>query len=116
MSQVVEGRSAIFVADADADAVRLFTSAQQQFTNLVRGAPGKLPPPIADIETYWTPAEKAQASAMLAYSFVGSPTTVRRDLTQFIERTGVDELIVVSAIYDHSARLRSYELLADVMA
>ena len=103
------------VADTDAQARRLFTSVQQQFTNLFRGAPGRLQPPIDDIETYWTPIEKAQASAMLTCSFVGSPETVRRGLQNFIEQTGVDELIVASAIYDHAARLRSYELLADLI-
>jgi luciferase family oxidoreductase group 1 len=105
----------VFVADTDAQARRLFTSAQQQFTNLLRGAPGRLQPPLDDIEAYWTPAEKAQASAMLACSFVGSAETVRRELSEFIEQTGVDELIVASAIYDHSARLRSYEMLADLL-
>src|SRR5712675_153615 len=63
----------VFAAETDAEACRLFTSAQQQFTRMVRGTRGKLPPPIDDIETYWTPAEKEQASAMLKYSFVGSP-------------------------------------------
>ncbi len=105
----------VVVADTDAQARRLFTSVQQQFTNLFRGTPGRLQPPIDDIETYWTPVEKAQASAMLTCSFVGSPETVRRGLQKFIEQTGVDELIVASAIYDHAARLRSYELLADLM-
>jgi len=105
----------VFAADTDAAARRLFTSAQQQFTRMVRGTRGKLPPPIADIETYWNPAEKAQASAMLKYSFVGSPETVRRDLTQFSEQTQVNEIIVASAIYDHAARLRSYEVLAELM-
>jgi luciferase family oxidoreductase group 1 len=105
----------VVVADTDAQARRLFTSVQQQFTNLFRGTPGRLQPPIDDIETYWTPVEKAQASAMLTCSFVGSPETVRRGLQNFIEQTGVDELIVASAIYDHAARLRSYELLADLM-
>jgi luciferase family oxidoreductase group 1 len=104
----------VFIADTDAQAHRLFTSAQQQFTNLFRGTPGQLLPPIDDIEGYWTPAEKAQASAMLTCSFVGSPETVRQGLNQFIEQTGVDELIVASAIYDHAARLRSYEMLADL--
>ena len=103
----------VFIADTDAQARRLFTSAQQQFTNLFRGTPGTLQPPIDDIETYWTPAEKLQASAMLACSFVGSPETVR-GLNQFIEQTGVDELIVASAIYDHVARLCSYEILANL--
>lgn len=104
----------VFAADSDAEAGRLFTSAQQQFTHLVRGTAGQLPPPIDDIETYWTPREKTQASAMLACSLVGSPETVRRGLRQFIDQTGVDELIVASAIYDHAARLRSYEILADI--
>ena len=105
----------VFAADTDAEARRLFTSAQQRFTNLLRGAPARLQPPVDDIETYWTPAEKAQASAMLACSFVGSPQTVRLGLKQFVEQTGVDELIVSSAIYDHAARLRSYEVLADLI-
>ena len=103
----------VFIADTDAEAHRLFTSAQQQFTNLVRGAPDKLPSPIDNIETYWVPAEKERASAMLKYSFVGSPVTVLPGLQQFAEQTAVDELIVVSAIYDHAARLHSYKLLAD---
>jgi luciferase family oxidoreductase group 1 len=102
----------VFLAETDAEARRLFTSAQQQFTNLVRGVRGQLQPPIDDIEAYWTPAEKAQASSMLTCSFAGSPKTVRLGLEQFLEKTGVDELIVASAIYDHAARLRSYELLA----
>ena len=104
----------VVMAATDAEARVLFTSAQQQFTNLFRGAPGRLPPPIDDIETYWTPAEKAQAAGMLSCSFVGAPDTVRHGLDEFVERTRVDEIIVVSSIYDHRARLRSYEMLADL--
>lgn len=92
-----------------------FHPAQQQFTNLVRGMPGQLQPPIDHIEAYWTPAEKAQASTMLSYAFVGSKETVRAGIEQFVHHTGVDELIVVSAIYDHAARLRSYEILSEAM-
>ena len=106
----------VFAAESDAEARRLFTSAQQQFARLVRGRPGRLPPPVDDVESHWTPAEKAQASAMLECSFVGSGETVRRGLDGFIEQTGVDELIVVTAIYDHSARLRSYEILAEILS
>jgi len=106
----------VFAADTDAEAHRLFTSAQQQFTNLIRGMPGKLPPPTADIDAYWTAAEKTHASTMLTYSFVGSPETVNNGLKTFIKQTGVDEVIVVSAIYDHGARLRSYELLSGMFA
>ena len=99
-------------ADTDAEARRLFTSPQQTFANIVRGTRGRLRPPIDDIEAYWSPAEKAQASAMLACSFVGSPETLRPALDRFIEKTGTDELMIASAIYDHSARLRSYEIFS----
>jgi alkanesulfonate monooxygenase SsuD/methylene tetrahydromethanopterin reductase-like flavin-dependent oxidoreductase (luciferase family) len=81
---------------------------------MVRNRRGKLQPPIDDIETYWTPPEKAHVSGMLKYAFVGSPPTVRRAVEVFVAQTGVDELMVVSAIFDHAARLRSYELLAGV--
>jgi luciferase family oxidoreductase group 1 len=102
------------VAPTDAEARRLFTSVQQGVTNLLRGARGQLQPPIDDIEAYWTPAEKAQASRMLACSFVGSPATVRAELTRFVADTAADELIVAAGIFDQTARLRSYELLASV--
>ena len=105
----------VVAADSDAAARRLFTSVQQQFTNMVRNRRGKLQPPIDDIDTYWQPHEKAQASAMLKYAFVGSPQTVLEGLKQFVQMTGVDELMVVSAIYDHAARQRSYELLAQAL-
>jgi luciferase family oxidoreductase group 1 len=104
----------VIAAETDAEARRLFTSAQQSFANMFRGARGKLPPPIDDIETYWTPMEKAQASNMLSCSVVGSPETVRRGVRELAERTGAAELIVAAAIYDHAARLRSYEILAEV--
>jgi luciferase family oxidoreductase group 1 len=105
----------VFAADTDAEARRIFTSAQQQFTNLLRGTPGRLPPPIDDIESYWRPMEKAQASARLAMSFVGSRETIARGLAEFSASTGVDEIIVASMIHDHAARVHSYEILADVI-
>jgi luciferase family oxidoreductase group 1 len=104
----------VYAAPTDAEAQRLFTSAQQQFTNMVRNRRGKLQPPIDDIETYWTPYERAHVESMLRYSFAGAPETVRRGLENFVAMTGVDELMVVSHIYDHAARLRSYELLAEI--
>jgi len=104
----------VIAAESDAEARRLFTSAQQQFANMVRGTRGRLQPPVEDIERYWTPMEKAHASSMLSRSIVGSPETVRTGLKQFAAETGVDELIVVTAIYDHAARLRSYEILSDI--
>ncbi len=104
----------VIVAETDAEARRLFTSVQQSFTNMVRGTRGKLPPPIDDIETYWYPHEKAQASGMLACSVIGSPETVRRGLDKLIGETGADEIMVAAAVFDHAARLRSYELLASI--
>jgi luciferase family oxidoreductase group 1 len=106
----------VIAADTDAEALRLFTSPQQAFTNMLRGARGKLQPPIDDIETFWTPREKAQASRMLTCAFVGSPDTVRAGLAKFVADTGADEVIVAAAVYDHAARLRSYELLARTMS
>jgi luciferase family oxidoreductase group 1 len=103
----------VIVAEDDATARRLFTSAQQAFTNILRGRRGQLPPPIDDIEAYWTPPERERASAMLRRSFVGSPETVRAGLDAFVAETQADELIVAAAIHDHGARLRSYELLAE---
>lgn len=102
----------VIVADTDAEARRLFTSPQQAFTRMLRGTRGRLPPPVDDIETFWTPMEKARASGMLACSFVGSPRTVERELAAFADRTGADEIMVAAAIHDHAARRRSYELLA----
>jgi luciferase family oxidoreductase group 1 len=107
---VMVGANAV-VADTDEEARHLFTSAQQSFTNIFRGRRGQLPPPIDDIEDYWTPPEKERASAMLARSFVGSPATVHDGLESFAAETGADEIIVASAIHDHAKRLRSYELL-----
>ncbi len=104
----------VIVADTDAEAKRLFTSIQMAFANMVRGARGKMRPPIDDIETYWSPAEKTHAEHMLTYAFVGSPRTVQQGLQDFIDKTGIDELMVTTSIYDHAARLRSYELLAQV--
>ncbi|KQP07427.1 hypothetical protein ASF28_14410 [Methylobacterium sp. Leaf99] len=104
----------VVAAETDAAARRLFTSAQQQFTHLLRGTRGLLQPPLDDIETYWSPAEKAQASRMLARSLVGSPETIARGLADLVAETGADELMVASAIHDPAARQRSYALLAEV--
>jgi luciferase family oxidoreductase group 1 len=104
----------VVCAASDDEARRLFTSPQQSFTNMIRGRRGRLPPPIDDIDSYWTPQEREQASAMLARSFVGAPATVRDGLEAFVAETQADELIVAAAIHDHGARLRSYELLSSL--
>ena len=105
----------VVAAATDEEAQLLFTTVQQSFTNLVRGSGGKLQAPIDNIEEYWTPAEKRQASRMLKYSIIGSAETVRRDLENFVGLTKADELMVVCSIYDHTARVRSYEIVAEQM-
>ena len=104
----------IIAAGSDAEALRLATTQQMSFTNIFRGARGLSQPPIDDIETYWSPMEKAQAGRMLARSIIGAPETVRRGIEALVAETGADELIVVSDVYKHSARLRSFELIAEV--
>jgi luciferase family oxidoreductase group 1 len=104
----------VFAAETDAEARRLMTSVQQQFISLRRGRPGPLQPPIDTIEALWSPLEQLGIESALACSVVGSPETVRRGVEAFIERTGADELITTAQIYDHAARLRSFELLASV--
>jgi luciferase family oxidoreductase group 1 len=105
----------VIAAETDKEAQRLFTSIQQSITHIFSVRKAQLPPPIDDIESYWRAAEKAEASAWLARSFVGSPETVQKGLKAFIKETEVDEVMVHSAIYDHSARLRSYGILSQVM-
>jgi luciferase family oxidoreductase group 1 len=102
----------VIAAETEAEARVLFTSPQQSFVNLVRGTRGKLLPPIDDIESYWSPAEKAHVSRMMACSFVGTGPQVADRLHGFVAETGADELIVAAAIFDHAARRRSYEILA----
>jgi luciferase family oxidoreductase group 1 len=104
----------VIAAETDEEAHHLFTSLQMRFADMARGARGYMKPPIYDIETYWSGPEKAQAQRMLACSFVGSPKSLRIQLKDFMEETGVDELMVATAVYDHGARLKSYALLAGV--
>ena len=103
----------VFAAETDAAAQRLFTSLQKQFTRLFRGAPGKLEPPC-DIETFWTPAERAGVQHALRHAAVGGPDTVRRKLAEFARQTQADELMLTAQIHDHAARLRSFEIAADL--
>jgi luciferase family oxidoreductase group 1 len=102
----------IIAAESDVEARRLATTQQMSFANILRGARGLSQPPIDDIESYWSPMEKAQANRMLARSIVGSPETVRCGIDALVNETAADELIVVSDVYEHSARLRSFELIA----
>jgi luciferase family oxidoreductase group 1 len=102
----------IVAADTDEEARRLATTQQMAFADILRGTRGLSRPPIDDIEGYWSPTEKAQATRMLARSIIGSPHTVHAGIDALAAETGADELIVVSDVYDHAARLRSFELIA----
>jgi luciferase family oxidoreductase group 1 len=104
----------VFAADSDAEARRQFTSLQQAFLNLRRGRPGQVPPPIDDIEGFWSPAEKAGVEHALACSFVGTGDTVEKQLREFLARTKPDELMIAGHFHDPAARLRSLEITAQV--
>ena len=103
-----------FAADTDEEAGRLFTSVQRQFVNLRRGTPGLLQPPVDTLDGYWSAAERAGVEHALALSAVGAPDTVRRHLEAVIDFTQADELMVTAQIFDHAARLRSFEIVAGV--
>ena len=102
----------VVAAATDEEARRLFTTPQQAFVNLRRGRPGLIPPPLDDIEAYWSDDEKAGVERALACSVVGGPATVARGLAEFAGRHRPDELMVVANIHDHQARLESYRIAA----
>jgi luciferase family oxidoreductase group 1 len=105
----------VFAADTDAQAQLLATSMQQAFVNLRSGRPTPLPRPFPGYAERIGPQEKAMLAGVLSCTAIGSPDTVRRELRAFVERTGADEVMVTSQIHDHAARLRSYEITAQVM-
>lgn len=104
----------VFAADTDAEGRRLMTSVQQAFLNLRRGRPGPLQPPVDDLQEQLHPMERLMLDEALACSAAGSPETVRAGIQAFIDRTGADELMLTSQIFDHAARLRSYEIAAEI--
>jgi len=104
----------VFAADTDEEAAFRATSMQQAFVNLRSGRPSRLPPPLADYPSRVGPQERALLDSVLSCSAVGSPGTVRAALQAFVARTGADELMITSQIFDHTARLRSYEIAAEV--
>ena len=106
----------VVAADTDAEARRQFTTIQQAFANIGRGKPALIRPPIDDIETFWSPEEKLRATHMLRYSIVGGPETVREGLARIAGATRADELMIVSTLHDHAARVRSYEITAEAAA
>jgi luciferase family oxidoreductase group 1 len=105
----------VFAAGSDEEGRRLFTSLQQAFVNLRLGRPGRLPPPVPGYGERLGPVERSILDQALACSIVGSPETVREGLDAFVAETGADELMVTSQIFDHAARLRSFEITGEAM-
>jgi luciferase family oxidoreductase group 1 len=104
----------VFAADTTEEAEYLATSHQQQFLSLIRNKPGQLPPPVKSMEGLWTQQEKLIIMKQLATSIIGNPEEVKRKLQAFLNETQADEMIIHSSIFDHKARLRSYEIVAEV--
>lgn len=104
----------IIAADTDQEAAVLETSLKQQFLGILTGKRQLLQPPNPDKE--WDPVEEGALEQMLAYTFVGGAEKLKTELQAFIDKTQVDELMVASAIYDHDARIKSYEILKNQVA
>jgi luciferase family oxidoreductase group 1 len=106
----------VVAADSEAAARRLFTTQQQSFINLRRGRPGLIPPPLDDIEAYWTPVEKLGVERALACAVVGAVASVRDGIDAFVARHRPDELMITANVFEHAARRHSFELVAQVLA
>jgi luciferase family oxidoreductase group 1 len=105
----------VIAADTDEEARKLATSQQQQFLNLIRGRTGLLNPPVESMDTIWTEHEKAIVQKQLSFTVIGNKDTVRERLQSIVKETQANELIAGAQIYDHQARLRSFEILAEIV-
>ena len=106
----------VFAADTQAEAAYRASSMQQAFINLRSGRPAPLPLPVEGFTERIGPQEKALLAHSLSCSAIGTPEVVAASLHSFIDRTGADELMLTAQIHDHAARLRSYEITADVLS
>ena len=104
----------VVAADTDAEAELHFSSLQQAFVNLRSGRPGKLPAPVENYAATLDPMAKGMLANALSCAIVGSPATVKSGLDAFVRRTGADELMVTAQVFDHAARIKSFEILAEV--
>jgi luciferase family oxidoreductase group 1 len=104
----------VFAAATDEEAQRLATSQQQMHLGLVRGRPTQLPPPVASMDEAWLPHERAAVESMLRASIIGDPSAVKEKLQAFLDATQADEIMIHTMVYDHAARVRSYEIVADI--
>ena len=104
----------IIAAETDEEAWRLATSQFQSFLRLIRGTPGQIQPPVDSMDGLWSEPEKAAVQSRLGGSIIGSAATVKTELTKLLDTTRADELMINAIIFDHEARLRSYEIIADI--
>lgn len=105
----------MIVADTDQQAEYLSTSMKQMMMGIVTGERKPMPPPVDDMNQIWDLRQKMAVQQMLTYSFIGSPTAVKEEIATFIEKTGADELMVASYIFNQNERLKSYRLFSEVM-
>ena len=104
----------IIAAETDAEANYLATSQFQSFLRMIRGTPGKMQPPVKNMDQLWTSQEKAALEVRLGGSIIGSSATVKEKLEFFLNETKADELMINTMIFDHEARLKSYKIVADI--
>jgi luciferase family oxidoreductase group 1 len=104
-----------FAAASDEEAQLLATSVQQAFVNLRTGNPARLPPPVENYAATLPRPQRAILDQVLTCSAIGAPATVEAATRAFIDRTGADELMITAQIFDHQARLASYEIVAEIM-
>jgi luciferase family oxidoreductase group 1 len=105
----------VIAADTDEEANRLGTTLQQQFLNLTRGNEVPLQPPVESMDSLWSEYEKQALQQQLGSSIFGSPSTVKEKLQSFLDDTQADEIMAIAQVFDHQARLRSYEIVADII-
>jgi alkanesulfonate monooxygenase SsuD/methylene tetrahydromethanopterin reductase-like flavin-dependent oxidoreductase (luciferase family) len=104
----------VIAAETDEEARRLGTTLQQQFLNLIRNKEVPLQPPVDNIDTLWSEYEKESLKHQLGSSIFGGPDTVKAKLQRFLDRTQADEIMAIAQVFDHKARVRSYEIVAEI--
>ena len=104
----------VITADTDEEAQYLATSLHQLALGLIRNKRRPMQPPVDDMSPLWSPDERAAVNQMFYYSFIGSPGTVGRELSTFVRNTGIDEVMVSTAIYDVASKIHSFELTASL--
>ena len=104
----------VIAADEEEEARQVECSMQQQFISLVRNRPAPLQPPVDDMDELWNEYEKAAVMRQLSTSVIGDPETVKEGLQRLLDETQADEFMIHAAIFDHQARLRSFELVSEI--